>query len=106
MVLQAYEKVRANKGSAGVDGMTWAVLDARKPEYIYLLWNRLSSGSYYPQPVKEFEIDKKGGGVRKLGIPPLLDRIAQQVVRAYIEPKIEPIFHQDSFAYRLGRNAH
>jgi group II intron reverse transcriptase/maturase len=106
MVIQAYGIVRANKGSGGVDGMTWAEFEAHKSEYIYLLWNRLSSGSYYPMPVKEVEIEKKGGGVRKLGVPTLLDRIAQQVVRAYIEPKIEPLFHQDSYAYRLGRNAH
>lgn len=106
MVIQAYEIVRANKGSCGVDGMTWAEFDGNISDHIYLLWNRLSSGSYYPQPVKEVEIDKKGGGIRKLGIPTLLDRIAQQVVRAYIEPKIEPLFHQDSYGYRLGRNAH
>lgn len=106
MVIQAYRKVRANKGSGGVDEMTWAEFDAHKSENIYKLWNRLSSGSYYPMPVKEVEIEKKGGGVRKLGIPTLMDRIAQQVVRAYIEPTLDPLFHSDSYAYRKGRNAH
>jgi len=106
MVIQAYRKVRANKGSGGVDGMTWEEFESHKSENIYKLWNRLSSGSYYPMPVKEVEIRKKDGGVRKLGIPTLLDRIAQQVVRAYIEPTLDPLFHPDSYAYRKGRNAH
>lgn len=106
MVLQAYKEVRANKGSGGVDEMTWSDLDANLSENIYLLWNRLSSGSYFPKPVKQVEIKKKDGGIRKLGIPTLLDRIAQQVVRAYLEPKLDPIFHPDSYAYRKGRNAH
>jgi group II intron reverse transcriptase/maturase len=106
MVLQAYREVRANKGSGGVDEMTWTDLEAKLPENIYLLWNRLSSGSYFPKPVKQVEIAKKDGGIRKLGIPTLLDRIAQQVVRAYLEPKLDPLFHPDSYAYRKGRNAH
>jgi len=106
MVLQAYREVRANKGSGGVDEMTWTDLDSKLPENIYLLWNRLSSGSYFPKPVKQVEIAKKDGGIRKLGIPTLLDRIAQQVVRAYLEPKLDPLFHADSYAYRKGRNAH
>jgi len=106
MVIQAYRKVRANKGSGGVDGMTWEEFELNKSENIYKLWNRLSSGCYYPMPVKEVEIEKKGGGVRKLGIPTLMDRIAQQVVRAYIEPTLDPLFHPDSYAYRKGRNAH
>jgi len=106
MVIQAYRKVRANKGSGGVDGMTWEEFELHKAENIYKLWNRLSSGCYYPMPVKEVEIEKKGGGVRKLGVPTLMDRIAQQVVRAYIEPTLDPLFHSDSYAYRKGRNAH
>lgn len=106
MVIQAYRKVRANKGSGGVDEMTWEEFESHKSENIYKLWNRLSSGSYYPMPVKEVEIRKKDGGARKLGVPTLLDRIAQQVVRAYIEPTLDPLFHPDSYAYRKGRNAH
>ena len=82
MVLKAYGNVRANKGGSGVDGMTWAELDSNLQGYLYKLWNRLSSGSYYPQPVLQVEIPKKSGGVRPLGIPTLLDRIAQQVVRS------------------------
>jgi len=106
MVLQAYKEVRANKGSGGVDEMTWTELDSKLSENIYLLWNRLSSGSYFPKPVKQVEIAKKDGGIRKLGVPTLLDRIAQQVVRAYLEPKLDPLFHADSYAYRKRRNAH
>lgn len=106
MVLQAYETVRANKGSGGVDEMTWEELDSNRAKYLYKLWNRLSSGSYIPMPVKEVEIKKKDGGVRKLGIPTLLDRIAQQVVRAQLEPQLDPLFHNDSYAYRKERSAH
>jgi group II intron reverse transcriptase/maturase len=106
MVLQAYKEVRANKGSGGVDDMTWEALDFNIVKYVHLLWNRLSSGSYFPKPVKEVEIKKKDGGIRKLGIPTLLDRIAQQVVRTYLEPKLDPLFHPDSYAYRRGRKAH
>jgi len=73
---------------------------------LYKLWNRLSSGSYFPMPVKEVEIKKRDGGIRKLGIPTLLDRIAQQVVRSYLEPKLDPLFHNDSYAYRKGKSAH
>lgn len=81
MVWEAYKVVRSNKGGSGVDGMTWSDLEKNLPGHLYKLWNRLSSGSYYPPPVMQVEIAKKGGGVRKLGIPTLLDRIAQQVVR-------------------------
>ena len=106
MVLKAYGIVRANKGGAGVDGMTWAELDANLQGYLYRLWNRLSSGSYFPAPVLQVEIPKKSGGVRPLGIPTLLDRIAQQVVRNHLEKQLEPLFHESSFGYRPGRSAH
>jgi len=106
MVLKAYENVRANKGSGGVDAMTWEELDSNLMPNLYKLWNRLSSGSYFPMPVKEVEIKKRDGGIRKLGIPTLLDRIAQQVVRSYLEPKLDPLFHNDSYAYRKGKSAH
>jgi retron-type reverse transcriptase len=72
MVLRAYKKVRANHGGPGIDGMNWEELDKNLISNLYTLWNRLTSGSYFPQPVKETEIDKKDGGVRKLGIPKLL----------------------------------
>jgi group II intron reverse transcriptase/maturase len=106
MVLKAYQKVRANKGGAGVDRMTWAELDSNLKGHLYQLWNRLSSGSYFPGPVLQVEIPKKSGGVRSLGIPTLLDRIAQQVVREHLEKQLEPLFHESSFGYRPGRSAH
>jgi group II intron reverse transcriptase/maturase len=106
MVWQAYKKVRKNKGGAGVDAMTWALLDSDLSGHLYKLWNRLSSGSYFPQPVKSVLIPKKGGGSRPLGIPTILDRIAQQVVKHHLEMQLEPLFHDASFGYRPGRSAH
>jgi group II intron reverse transcriptase/maturase len=106
MVWQAYQKVKSNKGSFGVDRMDWDALDRRLKSHLYKLWNRLSSGSYFPEPVREVAIKKKSGGVRKLGIPTLLDRIAQEVVKAHLERIVEPQFHDSSFGYRLKRNCH
>jgi RNA-directed DNA polymerase len=108
MVFEAYKKVRANKGSGGVDGMDWEWLGNNLKTELYKLWNRLTSGSYFPMPVKEVPIKKKGkgGGVRKLGIPTLLDRIAQQVVKTHLERIVEPHFHDSSFGYRPSRNCH
>lgn len=106
MVWQAYKEVRAKKGGAGIDGMTWAKLDSNPAPHLYKLWNRLTSGTYFPEPVKQLGIPKKGGGTRFLGIPTLLDRIAQQVVRAHLEKQLEPIFHPHSFGYRPGKSAH
>lgn len=106
MVLQAYKKVRANKGSGGVDDMDWEWLDNNLKTELYKLWNRLTSGSYFPMPVKEVPIKKKGGGERKLGIPTLLDRIAQQVAKTHLELILEPHFHNSSFGYRPARNCH
>lgn len=106
MVLQAYKKVRANKGSGGVDNMDWEWLDNNRDSELYKLWNRLTSGSYFPVPVKEVAIKKKGGGERKLGIPTLLDRIAQQVAKTHLERILEPHFHNSSFGYRPARNCH
>ena len=106
MVWQAYWKVRANRGGAGIDSMDWEAMDKNRNPLLYKLWNRLTSGSYFPPPVKEVGIQKKGGGTRILGIPTILDRIAQEVVKAHLEPTVEPIFHDSSFGYRKGRNAH
>ena len=106
MVLRAYKKVRANHGGPGIDGMNWEELDKNLISNLYTLWNRLTSGSYFPQPVKETEIDKKDGGVRKLGIPTILDRIAQQVVKTHLERIVEPLFSDNSYGYRPGRNCH
>ena len=106
MVAKAYHRVKQNKGSGGIDGMNWADLEKDLDRQLYKLWNRLSSGSYFPPPVKEVEIPKKDGGMRKLGIPTILDRIAQEVVRTHLEPKLEPLFHESSYGYRSGRSCH
>jgi RNA-directed DNA polymerase len=106
MVWQAYKKVKANKGSAGIDEVDWEELDKDLSSHLYKLWNRLSSGSYFPAPVKEVAIEKKAGGVRKLGIPTILDRIAQQVAKTHLERILEPLFHENSYGYRPGRNCH
>ena len=100
MVVQAYKKVKANKGSAGIDEMSWSELDKDLKRQLYKLWNRLTSGSYFPKPVREVEIKKKSGGIRKLGIPTILDRIAQEVVKAPLERIVEPLFHESSYGYR------
>lgn len=106
MVWQAYQKVKSNKGSFGVDQMDWDALDRNLNSHLYKLWNRLSSGSYFPEPVREVSIKKKSGGVRKLGIPTLLDRIAQEVVKTHLERIVEPQFHGSSYGYRPKKNCH
>jgi len=106
MVWAAYKRVKSNQGGSGVDGMSLKDLDSDLSNQLYKLWNRLSSGSYFPPPVKEVEIPKGNGKTRKLGIPTVLDRIAQQVVKDYLEPKIEPHFHNSSYGYRPNRSAH
>lgn len=104
MVVKAYRKVKLNRGSGGIDGMEWEDLDKDLNRQLYKLWNRLSSGSYFPPPVKEVEIDKKDGGIRKLGIPTILDRIAQEVAKTHLERIVEPHFHDSSYGYRPGRS--
>jgi RNA-directed DNA polymerase len=106
MVWSAYKKVRANKGSAGVDAVSMEEFDANKVKHLYKLWNRMASGSYFPPPVKEVEIPKKDGKIRKLGIPTISDRIGQMVVKEYIEPRLEKIFSPNSYGYRPNKNAH
>jgi RNA-directed DNA polymerase len=105
LVWEAYQKVAANKGAAGVDGQSIAEFEQDLKSNLYKLWNRLSSGSYFPPPVRAVEIPKKAGGTRVLGVPTVADRIAQTVVRMVLEPKMEPIFHEDSYGYRPGRSA-
>jgi RNA-directed DNA polymerase len=104
-VWAAYRKVKANDGVGGVDGVSMAQFEQRLSANLYKLWNRLSSGTYFPPPVRLVEIPKKGGGVRPLGVPTVADRIAQTVVAAELEAKVEPIFHPDSYGYRPGRSA-
>ena len=105
-VWQGYERVKANKGGSGVDGVTMTEFERDLEGNLYRIWNRLSSGSYFPPPVKRVEIDKGEGKVRALGIPTIADRIAQQVVRQRLEPLLEPVFHDESYGYRPGRSAH
>jgi group II intron reverse transcriptase/maturase len=105
-VQEAYEKVKANKGAPGVDGCSIEDFEKDLKNNLYRVWNRMSSGSYFPPPVKAVEIPKPhGGGVRILGVPTVADRIAQTVVARRLEEKVEPIFHQDSYGYRPGRSA-
>ena len=105
-VWQAYLKVRANAGAAGVDGQSLEQFEQGRNDRLYKLWNRLSSGSYFPPPVMLVEIPKKDGGVRPLGVPTVADRIAQTVVARELETAVEPIFDDDSYGYRPGRSAH
>ena len=104
-VWEAYKRVRANQGAAGVDGQTIADFEADLSNNLYKLWNRLSSGSYFPPPVRRVDIPKGDGRTRPLGIPTVSDRIAQMVVKRYLEPLVEPCFHPDSYGYRPGKSA-
>jgi RNA-directed DNA polymerase len=105
-VWEAFERVRASKGAAGVDDQSIAEFEADRDRNLYKIWNRMSSGSYFPPPVKGVEIPKAGGkGVRVLGVPTVADRIAQTVVRLYLEPNVEPVFHPDSYGYRPRKSA-
>ena len=106
LVWEAYQRVKANKGADGVDGESLQAFEAKLKDNLYKLWNRLSSGSYFPPPVKGVSIPKKSGGVRMLGIPTVADRIAQSVVKMVLEPILEPVFHEDSYGYRPERSAH
>jgi RNA-directed DNA polymerase len=106
VVWEAYQRVKTNQGAAGVDGETIEEFERNLKGNLYKLWNRMSSGSYLPPPVRMVEIPKAGGrGVRVLGVPTVADRIAQTVVKAYLEPELEPRFHPDSYGYRPGRSA-
>lgn len=102
----AYQRVRRNGGAPGIDGMTLEKLAAREKDLLYKLWNRMSSGSYLPKAVLRVEIPKKSGGTRPLGIPTVLDRVAQMTARLYLEPMLEPHFHPDSYGYRPKKSAH
>jgi RNA-directed DNA polymerase len=105
-VWEAYRQVKANKGAAGVDGQSIEDFETDLKDNLFKIWNRMSSGSYFPPPVKAVEIPKPhGGGVRVLGVPTVADRIAQTVGARRIEVKVEPIFHQDSYGYRPNRSA-
>jgi RNA-directed DNA polymerase len=106
VVWEAYRQVKANRGAAGVDEESIAEFEGDLKGNLYKLWNRMSSGTYFPPPVLAVQIPKAGGnGVRVLGVPTVSDRIAQTVVRLYLEPVVEPTFHPDSYGYRPGRSA-
>ncbi|MEG1254881.1 reverse transcriptase domain-containing protein [Clostridium sp.] len=104
-VFKAYKCVRANKGAGGIDGIEFETYERNLKNNLYKLWNRMSSGAYFPKAVKGVEIPKKDGKKRLLGIPTIEDRIAQMVVRMEFEPAIEEIFCDDSYGYRPNRSA-
>ena len=107
LVFEAWQKVRANGGAPGVDAVGIDRFEESERDNLYKLWNRMSSGSYFPGPVRAVEIPKDHGeGVRVLGVPNVADRIAQTAAAMLLEEKLEPIFHQDSYGYRPGRSAH
>src|SRR5882672_4441979 len=105
-VWQAWEKVKANKGAPGADGCSIEDFEKDLKNNLYRIWNRMSSGSYFPPPVRAVDIPKPhGGGTRRLGVPTVADRIAQTVVARRLEARVEPAFHPDSYGYRPGRSA-
>jgi RNA-directed DNA polymerase len=105
LVWGAYRRVKANRGAAGVDGESLAAFEEDLENNLFKIWNRMSSGSYFPPAVRLVEIPKGNGGTRPLGIPTVADRIAQTVAKMVLEPKVEPKFHPNSYGYRPGRSA-
>ena len=105
-IWRAYKQVKVNRGAAGIDEQTIIQFEEDLENNLYQLWNRMSSGSYFPPPVKRVDIPKSDGRTRALGIPTVSDRIAQTVIRNYLEPILEPVFHEDSYGYRPSRSAH
>ena len=105
LVMEAYKLVKANAGAAGIDKQTLEDFDRDLKGNLYKIWNRMSSGTYFPPPVKAVPIPKKSGGERILGVPTVGDRIAQMIVKLVFEPKVEPHFLQDSYGYRPNKSA-
>ena len=105
LVWKAFQRVKANGGSAGIDQESIEEFERNLSRNLYKLWNRMASGSYFPPPVKAVPIPKKNGGTRTLGIPTVADRIAQTAIKMVLEPMLEPVFDRDSFGYRPGRSA-
>ncbi|HET9866213.1 MAG TPA: group II intron reverse transcriptase/maturase, partial [Nitrospira sp.] len=105
LVYDAWKAVKANAGSAGVDKETIDDFEADLKNNLYRIWNRMSSGSYFPPPVKAVAIPKKNGGERILGVPTVADRVAQMVVKMVIEPDLDSTFLPDSYGYRPGKSA-
>ncbi len=104
-VQEAYKRVKANQGAAGVDEQSIADFERNLKGNLYKIWNRMSSGSYLPPPVRRWKYPKDTGGERQLGIPTVSDRIAQMIVKSRMEPEIDPLFHPDSYGYRPGKSA-
>ena len=104
-VKMAFEKVKANKGTFGVDEQTITDFEKDLNKNLYKIWNRMTSGSYFPKPVRAVAIPKKNGGTRILGIPAVEDRIAQMTAKLYFEPQVEPMFYEDSYGYRPNKSA-
>lgn len=104
-VWEAYKRVTANQGAAGVDGQTIADFEADLSNNLYKRWNRMSSGSYFPPPVRRVDIPKDVGKTRSLGIPTVADRVAEMVVKRFLGPLLEPEFHKESYGYRPGKSA-
>jgi RNA-directed DNA polymerase len=105
LVWQAYLRDKANKGVGGVDGQTMEDFEQNLKGNLYRIWTRMTSGSYFPPAVAAVTLPKRSGGTRVLGIPTISDRIAQTVVKMYLEPELEPYFHEDSYGYRPGKSA-
>jgi len=106
LVMDAWMSVKRNKGTYGIDGQSLERYEKDLKDNLYRLWNRMSSGSYFPREVRRVEIPKASGGLRPLGIPTVEDRIAQAVVKQVLEKELEPVFHKDSYGYRPGRSCH
>ena len=105
-VWDAWIKVKGNQGAPGVDGQSLAAFEADLKNNLYKIWNRMSSGTYFPPPVKAVEIPKAhGAGTRMLGVPTVADRVAQTVVAGHLGERVEPVFHPDSYGYRPARSA-
>jgi RNA-directed DNA polymerase len=106
LVWEAYRRVKANQGAAGVDGQSVSAFEKDLRGNLYRIWNRMSSGSYFSAPVLAVEIPKADGGTRVLGVPTVADRIAQTVAALALQARTESIFHPDSYGYRPRRSAH
>lgn len=105
IVKVAFDRVKENGGTYGIDEQSIADFEENLKDNLYKIWNRMSSGTYFPKPVKAVAIPKKNGGTRILGIPTVEDRVAQMVAKIYFEPNVEKIFHEDSYGYRLNKSA-
>ncbi len=105
-VWDAWKRVKANQGGAGIDDQTITEFEENLADNLYKIWNRMASGSYHPKPVRRVNIPKSSGGVRPLGIPTVSDRVAQMVVKQVLEPILERVFHSDSYGYRPKKSAH